>query len=63
MAACGWSLRSPGCRLNPTCSNYGLEAIDRYGVRSGAWLIVKRLARCRTDLAWGTPDPVPALPR
>jgi putative membrane protein insertion efficiency factor len=48
----------PRCRFTPTCSNYGLQAIDRYGVRSGLWLIAKRLARCRADVAWGTPDPV-----
>ncbi|HEX6681973.1 MAG TPA: membrane protein insertion efficiency factor YidD [Candidatus Limnocylindrales bacterium] len=49
----------PRCRFTPTCSNYGLEAIDRYGVRSGVWLTAKRLARCRTDVAWGTLDPIP----
>jgi putative membrane protein insertion efficiency factor len=50
----------PRCHFTPTCSNYGLQAIDRYGVRAGAWLTAKRLARCRTDVAWGTPDPIPA---
>jgi uncharacterized protein len=47
------------CHFRPTCSNFGLEAIERYGVVSGGWLIVKRLTRCRSDVAWGTADPVP----
>jgi putative membrane protein insertion efficiency factor len=54
------SVRTPArCRFDPTCSNYGLQAIDRYGVGLGIWLICQRLARCRSDVAWGTPDPIP----
>ncbi|MCL4535035.1 MAG: membrane protein insertion efficiency factor YidD [Bacteroidetes bacterium] len=36
----------PSCRFYPTCSEYGWEAVRRYGVWRGGWLIVKRLARC-----------------
>jgi len=35
------------CRLYPTCSHYGEEAIERFGTLKGGWLTLKRLARCR----------------
>jgi putative membrane protein insertion efficiency factor len=46
------------CRFNPTCSNYGLEALRRYGPVKGLWLTVKRLSKCHP---WGGSgyDPVP----
>ena len=50
----------PGaCRYTPTCSHYGQEAIERYGLVRGGWLAVKRLLRCQP---WGGSgyDPVPA---
>ena len=34
------------CRFYPTCSEYMLEAIRRYGVPKGLWLGLKRLGRC-----------------
>ncbi|MBL8216545.1 MAG: membrane protein insertion efficiency factor YidD [Bryobacterales bacterium] len=34
------------CRFSPTCSEYMMEAVTRYGVGKGVWLGVKRLARC-----------------
>ncbi|WP_181950128.1 membrane protein insertion efficiency factor YidD [Moorella stamsii] len=34
------------CRFYPTCSQYTLEAIGRYGVFRGSILAVKRLGRC-----------------
>jgi uncharacterized protein len=48
------------CRFTPTCSAYGLEAVERYGALKGSWLIVRRLARCQP---WGGSgyDPVPVL--
>jgi len=50
-----------GCRHTPGCSAYFLEACEVHGVRRGAWLGVKRLARCHP---WGTSgfDPVPPRP-
>ncbi|HEX5725878.1 MAG TPA: membrane protein insertion efficiency factor YidD, partial [Longimicrobiaceae bacterium] len=36
-------LKPPVCRFTPTCSAYGLEAIQRYGAARGTWLLVKRL--------------------
>ncbi|HLH03224.1 MAG TPA: membrane protein insertion efficiency factor YidD [Bryobacteraceae bacterium] len=34
------------CRFYPTCSEYMLEAVRKYGVLKGTWLGLKRLGRC-----------------
>ncbi|MFI7599578.1 membrane protein insertion efficiency factor YidD [Actinoplanes sp. NPDC049681] len=47
------------CRFTPTCSAYGLEAVQRYGTRRGLILTAGRLRRCRPGVAYGTADPVP----
>jgi putative membrane protein insertion efficiency factor len=46
------------CRFNPTCSQYGLEAIKKHGPFKGGWLTLKRIASCHP---WGKHghDPVP----
>ncbi|WP_195536580.1 membrane protein insertion efficiency factor YidD [Bacillus paralicheniformis] len=36
----------PTCRFYPTCSNYGLEAIQRFGFIKGGCLLIKRLLKC-----------------
>jgi len=46
------------CRFTPTCSQYGLEAIQKYGPFKGGWLTVKRIGRCHPWGAHGH-DPVP----
>lgn len=46
------------CRFHPTCSQYALEAITLHGARRGAWLAIKRVARCHPFRAGGF-DPVP----
>lgn len=51
-------LKPPVCRFHPTCSAYGEEAIEKYGAARGAWLLVKRLARCQPFCKGGF-DPVP----
>ena len=48
----------PSCRFTPTCSHYTYEAIQRYGLVKGSWLMVKRLTRCH-PWATGDYDPVP----
>jgi putative membrane protein insertion efficiency factor len=50
---------SCGCRFEPTCSRYFLEAVEMHGFLRGIGLGLKRLARCQP---WGGsgPDPVPA---
>lgn len=37
---------APSCRFYPSCSEYALTAIERHGPFRGAWLGLKRLARC-----------------
>ena len=51
-------LTPPSCRFTPTCSQYALEALRKYGLLKGSWLAIKRLARCHP---WGGSgyDPVP----
>ena len=39
-------LTPPRCRFVPTCSQYALEALEKYGAAKGTWLTVKRLSRC-----------------
>jgi putative membrane protein insertion efficiency factor len=34
------------CRYRPTCSEYMLEAVEKYGVRRGVWMGTMRLLRC-----------------
>ena len=38
--------RPPCCRFVPTCSQYALEAVEKYGAVKGGWLAVRRLRRC-----------------
>jgi putative membrane protein insertion efficiency factor len=51
-------LLPPGCRYQPTCSEYGYEAIERHGVIKGIGLTAWRLLRCN-PFAKGGLDPVP----
>lgn len=48
----------PSCRFTPSCSHYGYEAIEKYGLIKGGWMAVKRVSRCH-PLNPGGYDPVP----
>ena len=39
-------LHPPCCRFIPTCSQYALEAVEKYGACKGGWLALRRLLRC-----------------
>lgn len=39
-----------GCRYQPTCSAYALEALEKHGAIKGGWLAARRIGRCHP---WG----------
>lgn len=49
----------PACRFKPTCSQYAMEAIEKYGAAKGGWLAFKRLMRCNPFYKGDYYDPVP----
>ena len=55
------------CRYSPTCSEYSIEAVRKYGVRRGLALTFARIRSCTIDVPMGTRDPLPltrtSLPR
>ena len=63
-----WTLRTykrwvsplfpPSCRYVPTCSEYALEAVERFGVLRGGLMATWRLLRCHPFVGGGY-DPVP----
>ncbi|MGP1939574.1 MAG: membrane protein insertion efficiency factor YidD [Arsenophonus sp. ET-DL9-MAG3] len=46
------------CRFNPTCSQYGIEALYQFGLIKGSWLIFKRILKCH-PLHKGGDNPIP----
>ncbi|WP_432352544.1 membrane protein insertion efficiency factor YidD [Sporosarcina sp. A2] len=52
-------LTPPSCRFYPTCSHYGVEAVETHGVLKGLWLTIVRISKCHPFHKGGF-DPVPA---
>ena len=48
----------PCCRFRPTCSEYALEAVEKYGALKGGYLALKRILKCHPFHPGGY-DPVP----
>ena len=51
-------LKPSCCRFTPTCSQYALEAVEKYGALKGGYLAVRRILRCHPFHPGGY-DPVP----
>jgi uncharacterized protein len=47
----------PSCRFHPSCSEYAVSAVNKYGVQRGVWHAIKRIARCH-PFGNGGYDPV-----
>lgn len=52
-------LSPPRCRFLPTCSEYAVEAVEKYGAVKGGWLALKRICRCHPFYKGNRYDPVP----
>ena len=50
-------LLPPSCRFTPTCSEYAMQAIEKYGALRGVYLAARRLLRCHPFHSGGY-DPV-----
>lgn len=47
------------CRFRPTCSDYSIEAVQKFGIARGLILTEKRVRSCTNHVAMGTRDAVP----
>lgn len=50
----------PSCRFTPTCSEYSITALQRFGLIKGAYLSIRRIVRCHPGGDYGY-DPVPEV--
>ena len=49
------------CRYNPTCSEYSIQAVQKYGIARGMVMTLRRLSSCQKSVKMGTRDPVADL--
>ena len=49
----------PRCRYIPTCSQYAVQAVEKYGAAKGTWLAFKQFLRCHPFHRGSWYDPVP----
>ena len=47
------------CRYSPTCSEYAVQAVRKYGIARGGWMSIRRIASCNSSVPMGTVDPLP----
>lgn len=52
-------MHGPCCRFVPTCSQYALEAVQKYGALKGGYLALRRILRCHPFYRGDPYDPVP----
>ncbi|HHU21824.1 MAG TPA: membrane protein insertion efficiency factor YidD [Clostridiales bacterium] len=52
-------ITKPSCRFIPTCSEYALQALEKYGAAKGTWLTLKRILKCHPFHRGDLYDPVP----
>lgn len=50
--------KAPCCRFTPTCSQYAIEALEKYGALKGGWMALCRLLRCHPFSGRSGYDPV-----
>lgn len=50
--------KTPCCRFTPTCSQYAIEALEKYGIFKGGWMAFMRLMRCNPLSGRSGYDPV-----
>ncbi len=50
--------KTPCCRFEPTCSQYAIEALEKYGIFKGGWMAFLRLMRCNPFSGRSGYDPV-----
>lgn len=51
-------IKAPSCRFYPTCSQYAINAIEKYGAVKGTFMAIKRILKCHPFHPGGY-DPVP----